>query len=229
VENILEETSNKYYVYSHIDNKGKCFYIGKGSGRRAYVKGARAEAWNKIGKKGFTPIILISNLSEDKAYELEWRFGEQIGWENLVNQRIEEGCGKRKGSFKQEVRDRISAAHKGLKKPQTKAHSKLISKNKKGKKLSKESCENISKALMGRNKDGKLWDTRPNKTPHLYGKRVAQYTMDWEFIKEWPSIGLANKTLKCDVSGYLSGNQKSAGGSRWKRIDKANKSKYNPK
>ena len=217
--------TNKYYVYSHIDNKGKCFYIGKGSGRRAYVKGARAEAWNKIGKKGFTPIILISNLSEDKAYELEWRFGEQIGWENLVNQRIEEGCGKRKGSFKQEVRDKISAAHKGLKKPQTKAHSKLISKNKKGKKLSKESCENISKALMGRNKGGKLWDTRPNKTPYSTGTPVAQYTMDWEFIREFRNYKEAKDVLnaegiRCDVGGYFNGPQNSAGGFKWKKIKK---------
>ena len=219
--------TNKYYVYSHIDNKGKCFYVGKGSGRRAWVKCGRSKIWENIGLKGFTPKILISNISESKAYELEHKFGEQIGWENLVNQRMEYGCGGSKGKFKQEVRDKISASHKGVKKPQTKAHSKLIGKNKKGKKVSKEGRENISKGLKGRNKGGKLWDTRPNKIPHFYGYKVAQYTMDWEFIKEWPSIGLAAKVAKCDVSGYLAGKYKSAGGYRWKRIDKARKSPIN--
>ena len=66
-----------YYVYKHIDDTGKCVYIGKGSGGRA---------WATTGRKGeHSPFMLnrlnsgnasfvevsATNLTEDEALELE--------------------------------------------------------------------------------------------------------------------------------------------------------------
>lgn len=45
---------------------------------------------------------------------------------------------------------------------------------------------------------------------------VLQYDLNWNFIREWPSIQEVNKTLHCNVGGYLRGNAKYAGNSFWK-------------
>ena len=75
-----------YYVYSHLDLDGKCFYIGKGSKDRV-KDGAksRSDEWHAKTKDGFMWKILVSNLTNTQAYELERSFCEQIGWDNLVN------------------------------------------------------------------------------------------------------------------------------------------------
>ena len=76
-----------FYVYAHItEDTGKCFYIGKGCFYRSNTKSQRSKEWNNIVKKhGFKPIILVNNISEKKALELEDSFINQIGIENLVN------------------------------------------------------------------------------------------------------------------------------------------------
>lgn len=67
---------NKYYVYEHhIPNRG-VFYVGKGSGDRAWRKSAkRNKYWqdtvNKYSKRGYTVRIIQGYLTEDEAYLLE--------------------------------------------------------------------------------------------------------------------------------------------------------------
>lgn len=77
----------EYYVYCHQrKDNGKCFYIGKGKGKRYEDTQFRNRHWHfTVDKYGFTPIILVSGLSEEKAFELEASFVEQIGVENLTN------------------------------------------------------------------------------------------------------------------------------------------------
>jgi len=206
------EIINKFYVYSHIDNKGKCFYIGKGSGRRAYHSKGRTEYWGEKAKNGYKVLILVSNLTEEKAYELEWKFGEQIGWENLVNQRIELGCGVSAATYKQETRDKISKVHKGLKKPFSKEHRLNHKKAYSDRKVTWG--KNISKGLKGRKV---TWDMNPNK--NYKATKVAQYSMDWEYIKTWDSVSEAKKFINGDISGFINGRgYKHAGGFKWKKV-----------
>jgi len=75
------------YVYAHQrKDNGKCFYIGKGKGKRAFSDEGRNNHWHSVVKKhGFDVIILVDNISDEKALELEKSFIKQIGLENLSN------------------------------------------------------------------------------------------------------------------------------------------------
>lgn len=64
---------NKYYVYAHtIPTTKEIFYIGKGSGNRAYRKN-RNKHWNNIVNKhgGFGIVILFNCLTEEDAFRIE--------------------------------------------------------------------------------------------------------------------------------------------------------------
>jgi len=86
---------NRFYVYSHVrKTDGKCFYIGKGTGDRYKLSHRRNQHWHRIvNKHGFESIILVNNISEEKAFELEAEFCKQIGYENLCNIHMEKGWG----------------------------------------------------------------------------------------------------------------------------------------
>jgi len=128
------------YVYAHQrKDNGKCFYIGKGTGKRMYNSRERNEHWNNVVKKagGFNAVVLVNNIPDELAYELEQSFIEQIGIENLCN-KTEGGLGIKSG-FKH--------------KPRTKEHRNNISKALKGKSRpsrSEETKAKISKTSKGR-------------------------------------------------------------------------------
>jgi hypothetical protein len=86
---------NRFYVYAHLkQSDGKCFYIGKGTGQRFSRPEFRNKHWkNIVNKHGYKSIILVNNISEQKAFELEDSFIEQIGIENLANIVHEKGWG----------------------------------------------------------------------------------------------------------------------------------------
>ena len=48
-----------FYTYSHATPEGRLFYIGKGSGRRAYAFYQRSSYWNNIVSKYGTPTVKI--------------------------------------------------------------------------------------------------------------------------------------------------------------------------
>lgn len=62
-----------FYVYLHRKvTTNEVFYVGKGSGRRAYDKVARSTWWKKtVAKHGYTVEIYMDNLQEWYALELE--------------------------------------------------------------------------------------------------------------------------------------------------------------
>ena len=59
------------YVYGHYTLDNELFYIGKGSGPRAYTKTRRNPYWNNVAKKGYTVEIFLDGLTHDDAYTLE--------------------------------------------------------------------------------------------------------------------------------------------------------------
>lgn len=77
----------KFYVYEHRRaSNGATFYVGKGSGRRAFVRSNRNPLWNKIAKKhGFTVHIVKEGLSEEDAFKLEAQIISEYGRLNLCN------------------------------------------------------------------------------------------------------------------------------------------------
>lgn len=76
-----------YYVYVHKDSKGKIFYVGKGTGNRAWREDRHA-LWEKYVNEHLQGIyqveILQDGLTEDDALELEWQLLLQHG-ETCVN------------------------------------------------------------------------------------------------------------------------------------------------
>jgi len=82
------------YVYEHYTKiprpnyTEKPFYIGKGTGNRAWsITGKnRNKYWHRVYEKyGLVVRILKDNLTDDEAYELEKARIEEIGMENLTN------------------------------------------------------------------------------------------------------------------------------------------------
>lgn len=142
------QKENKYYVYAISDPVNKTpFYVGKGSGKRAFVHLKCKESnvdKNKIIKLlqsiGINPRIdfIAENLDEKTAYEIETiiiknAINYGINLTNKVGLRTPPS---RKGKkLSEETKRKISLSLKGKSrnKPFTDEHRNNISKSKKGK------------------------------------------------------------------------------------------------
>ena len=75
------------YLYAHVTMEGKYFYIGKGSGRRAWSDD-RHPTWHRYVQKhlngDYSVVILQDNLSPEEVEEVEAEWIAQEG-ETLVN------------------------------------------------------------------------------------------------------------------------------------------------
>ena len=79
--------SDQYYVYVHETLSGEVFYVGKGTGDRAWRKG-RDLNWNLYVEKylnsQYKVRIVLENLSENQALEEEEKLMAKYS-ELLVN------------------------------------------------------------------------------------------------------------------------------------------------
>lgn len=77
----------EYYVYVHQDSDGNVFYVGKGTGRRAWST-ERHFVWHRYVserlKGEYEVVIERSDLTENEAEELEWKLIEAYS-SQLVN------------------------------------------------------------------------------------------------------------------------------------------------
>jgi hypothetical protein len=94
---------NNFYVYGHFDKAGNCFYIGKGTDRRAWSKD-RHSVWIYYVEtcllNEYTVEIIKDGLTEDEAFLVESELISQYGKE-LINWQ-NEGRG-----FKREILDKF--------------------------------------------------------------------------------------------------------------------------
>lgn len=76
-----------FYVYFHKRPDGSIFYVGKGKNDRAWYKRNRNKHWwNVVNKHGsFDVEIVKSGLTEQEAFELEAKYVNEIGIDNLTN------------------------------------------------------------------------------------------------------------------------------------------------
>lgn len=110
---------NDYYVYAHTRlSDGKCFNIGHGKKYR-YKDGSagRNQDWHDVVDEegGYSWRILVSNITKEKAKQLEQDFIAQVGIETLTNRKSGPKPGS-KGNFtgkkhSLETRKRISEAN----------------------------------------------------------------------------------------------------------------------
>jgi hypothetical protein len=75
------------YVYGHYKaDTGELFYIGKGTGKRAWSRYYRNQHWkNVVNKHGLKVEVLYDGLTEELAYEKEKEIIAEVGLNNLTN------------------------------------------------------------------------------------------------------------------------------------------------
>jgi hypothetical protein len=160
-----DAASLMHYTYLHRRaSDGMPFYIGKGSGRRAFSKVSRSQFWHSTAKKhGLSVEICAQWPTEEEAYQHE-RFliecFEGMGFRlcNLtkggdglreptpeVRARMSASQKKRMASPK--TRALMSKAHKGV--PKSAEHVRKIAAANTGKKRSQEFCDRIRASRLG--------------------------------------------------------------------------------
>jgi predicted GIY-YIG superfamily endonuclease len=77
---------NNYYVYIHKTKDGTPFYVGKGKGKRAWSTNRNANWKEFVQRIGEYDIELShTNLSEEKALDIEKKLISEIGLDKLTN------------------------------------------------------------------------------------------------------------------------------------------------
>jgi len=228
---------NNFYVYSHVKmTDEKCFYIGKGKGNRAYTPNSRNRYWKEtVNQHGFIPIILINNLTESQAFELESIISNQIGYENLTNIRKETGWGGyshqpetilklSKSIFQYDLQGNLVKKWESA----TLA-SQFFGKNSPA--AITECCRGIRKSIYGfkwRHIDNPINESprhivkklKKEKLPPYYNP-INQYDLKGNFIKTWTNIKEASHMLKIktsSISQCVNGKYKTSGGFVWSKL-----------
>ena len=143
----------KYYVYAYLRNNGTPYYIGKGTGNRAWSKGKV-----EVGKpKELHRIIIVErNLTLTGSLAIErrlirWYGRIDLGTGILRNQTDggDGGKGAPKGNkLSEETKKKISLSRLGKKqKPMSEESKKKLSESLKGKNLGKKRTDEVKKKI----------------------------------------------------------------------------------
>ncbi len=172
-----QKNPDRFYVYSHKkSDTGEIFYIGKGSGRRAFIRHGRSEYWNRIvTKHGFSVEIIHYGLSEKDAFRLE---KEEIQKLTGLCNHTAGGEGISGYSHTEETRKRLSSAHSGRKQDPCVVAARAV--KLRGKKRSQE----IRNAIAERNRNRIVSDETPIKMSEAR-KGIKQSPDSIEKVAAW--------------------------------------------
>lgn len=176
---------NIYYIYAYIRIDGTPYYIGKGTGRRAWDKShsVKVPTHNRV-------IIMETGLTEIGAYALERRYIQWWGRRDLgtgILRNMSDG-GEGRTGFSEESRRKLSESAKRRRpydpdhshmmsemlrkrwsdpefrakmserhtgRPKSEEHRRKIGESQKGKMVPKETCDKLSEAVKETYKNGR--------------------------------------------------------------------------
>lgn len=231
-----------YYVYAHRKaSDGFVFYIGKGTGKRAWSSFQRNEKWKKtVEVNGFWVDMIRENMPQCCALSLESATIFATGKRYLCNI-MNGGIGRNGWSHSEEARAKISAANKGKSitekarlalrindgRPMSEEQKRKLSLRKKGIKLgppSEETKRKISQSHMGlRPSKETLLKMSASKMGKKRGRENPTYDHKIrEFYKDNGDIFIGTRADFIDtfllrpgcVSSIITGKQRSVKGWR---------------
>jgi hypothetical protein len=210
---------NRFYTYAYLRKDRTPYYIGKGSGNRAYRK----------RKKGIKPpndksriIFLKQNLTEEEAFRHEKYmiaiFGRKDLGTGILHNRTDGGEGSSGTIINEETRIKISNSSKG--KRSGKNHPQYgkrgINCPNYGRKHSEEQNRNHSKIMKGRysGKNNPNYgksaseETRRKKSEAMKGKFKGENHP--RYGKKWWNDGCGNSvsSVECPGDGWVLGRGK---------------------
>lgn len=210
-----------YVVYCHTNKTNKKKYIGITS-QNPYKRWKNGEGYRnnqhfyaaiqKYGWHNFEHEILYTNLTKSEAEKYEVKLIKEYNCcDSQKGYNIEKGgsCGDK---YTQETKDKISKSLRG--KTKSEAHKKHLSESCKGREITKETREKISKKNSGINHP-------------MYGKKRDISLFMTKKVKclesgiVYESIATAGRTTgiqKSDISKNCNGRLKTAGGYHWQFV-----------
>lgn len=127
--------SSRFYVYLHLKPSGEIFYVGKGTGKRAWSRNLRNRHWRHIVDcHGFVVKIHADGLTESQAFELEKQLIKSHKETSKLANVTDGGGG-------------VSGSHVNLGVPKTEAHKEKLRKINTGKKQSQETIAKRKKSM----------------------------------------------------------------------------------
>lgn len=165
-----------FYVYLHKRlSDGKVFYVGKGKGKRAWVKKGRSEHWKRIvDKYGYSVEIIFDELSEEEAFQIEIDTIKEFQYfgDTLCNVTLG-GGGVSGFTWTEEQKKNLSLKLRG--KIKSEEHRLNMSLSQKGKKANPDRIEKMRKSLTGKKQSLETIEKRKNslaKIKHLADKNI---------------------------------------------------------
>lgn len=207
-----------YKITNLINNK---IYIGQYSGNdKHYLGGGRILqlAQKKYGRKNFKKEIIIANITNQNLLnELEKHYIRLYNSQNRkIGYNIQSG-GKNPGKISEETKLKIAKSNTGkIVSLETRLKQRLSQLGK------KQPLEQIKKKIESRK-----WYKHSEETKKKIAKSnsipVVQYTLDFIFIKEYPSLMEASRQTGINFRNIFTAIKKntiekprSSGGYRWK-------------